>query len=173
MLPPGIPWASPRAPLDMGYGAAAWFPLADLESDPAPEPVASATAALWEWIDATVPPGAPVIAVGFSQGGFMALQLLRTRPDRIAATIVLAGFATIVPQVADDDLAQRRPDVLWCRGSADPVVAGVLVSRTAAWLADHVTVHEHVYPGLAHGINERMMADVRTHIASAVANSQH
>ncbi len=173
MLPPGIPWASPRAPIDMGYGAAAWFPLVDLEGDPAPEPVADATAALWEWIGATVPAGAPLIPVGFSQGGFMALQLLRTRPMRVAGAVVLAGFTTSAVQAADLDVAADRPEVLWCRGDADPVVAGALVRRTAQWFEEHATVHEHVYPGLTHGINEQLMADVRTYIDGVVEGLQH
>jgi phospholipase/carboxylesterase len=173
MLPGGIAWASPRAPLEMGYGAAAWFPLADLESEPAPGPVADATEALWEWIDEAAPKDAPIVAVGFSQGGFMALQLLRTRPERLVGTVVLAGFTTGAPQPADAQLSATRPEVLWCRGDADQVVAGAMVRRTATWMGEHATVREHVYPGLAHGIDERMMNDVRAYIDSAVAAAEH
>jgi pimeloyl-ACP methyl ester carboxylesterase len=38
-----------------------------------------------------------VAAVGFSQGGLMATQLLRTRPERVAAIVVLSGFVQAAP----------------------------------------------------------------------------
>lgn len=167
MLPPGIPWASLRAPLEMGYGAAAWFPL-DLDGTAEFAEGVAGTALIWDWIDANVPAAAPVIPVGFSQGGMMALQMLRTRPNRVAATVVLAGFASTLVQPEDDALAQLRPTVFWARGSADPVVPIALVESTQRWCQSHVDAHTHVYPGLGHGINEEMMEDMRTYIAKTL-----
>ena len=59
-------------------------------------------------------------AVGFSQGGLMATQLLRTRPGRVAATVVLSGFVQAAPQPADEQLAAERPAVFWGREPGTP-----------------------------------------------------
>jgi phospholipase/carboxylesterase len=162
-LPRGLPWASVRAPLEMGYGAAAWFPLADddwLRLDP----IENATIILWDWIDANVAPTAPIVALGFSQGGLMATQLLRTRPERIKDTVVLAGFVLDAPQPADAFLAQNRPAVFWGHGTADAVIPAPMVEVASAWLEAHSTLTERVYPGLAHSINEQEMRDMKAHL---------
>ena len=72
------PLVSLRAPLDMGAGAAAWFPL-DENLTIAAQPVEDATTIVWQWIDENVAPETRIITIGFSQGGLMASQLLRTR----------------------------------------------------------------------------------------------
>ncbi|WP_291379224.1 dienelactone hydrolase family protein [Demequina sp.] len=160
------PWASVRAPLDMGYGAAAWFPL---EGDTSrwldPAPIEAATAALWEWVDEHVSPTAKLITVGFSQGGMMASQLLRTRPERIADTVILSGFVLAEPQPADAHLAEALPPVFWGRGTADAVVPEPLVTAASAWLEAHTTLTEKVYPGLAHSVHDQELADVKAHLA--------
>ena len=112
------PMASVRAPLDMGYGGARMVPL-DAELRITREPVENATTILWQWIDENVAPQTKIIAVGFSQGGCMATQLLRTRPERIADTVILSGFVLDAPQRADARLAEERPAVFWGRGTAD------------------------------------------------------
>ncbi|WP_291382201.1 hypothetical protein [Demequina sp.] len=159
------PWASVRAPVEMGYGGAAWFPLAD---DPArwldPAPIAASTAALWEWVDENVSPTAKLITVGFSQGGLMASQLLRTRPERIANTVILSGFVLAADQPADARLAEERPAVFWGRGTADAVVPEPLVTAASAWLRTHTTLTEKVYPGLAHSVHDQELADVTAHL---------
>ena len=112
MLAPALPWAALRAPLGVAPGGYAWFPPIALgDRDPA-----RATDAAWQWIDAHLAPDATVAAVGFSQGGLMATQLLRTRPERVAATVVLSGFVQAAPQPGDQRLAARRPAVFWGRG---------------------------------------------------------
>ena len=106
------------APLGVAPGGYAWFPPIALgDRDPA-----RATGAAWQWIDAHMAPDATVAAVGFSQGGLMATQLLRTRPERVAATVVLSGFVQAAPQPADERLAARRPAVFWGRGARDPMI---------------------------------------------------
>jgi len=168
LLPESLAWGSLRAPLAMDFGGSAWFPL-DFGDEAPVTQVKAATDAVWAWVDAHVPAAAPIIALGFSQGGFMALQMLRTRPERLAATVVLAGFTTSGPRPADDEVASLRPAVFWGRGDADQVVPAQMVAQTSQWMSGHVTVDEQVYPGLAHGIHEEMMADVRGYIAGQLA----
>ncbi len=167
VLPPGIPWAAPRAPLDMGLGGAAWFVL---ETAPHIDPteVEAATSALWAWVDANVPPDAPIVTLGFSQGGYMALQLLRTRPDRVAATVVLSGLVSDREQPADAALAESRPPVFWGRGDADDLIWDAMIERMAAWLPAHATLTARVYPGLGHSISEEEMRDVRDFLATTI-----
>ncbi|MEK8225152.1 hypothetical protein NKG05_01970 [Oerskovia sp. M15] len=61
------------------------------------------------WLDANVEPGTVVVPVGFSQGGLMVTQLLRTAPERFAAGVVLSGFVLDGPLPGDEALAERRP----------------------------------------------------------------
>ncbi|SEI84079.1 alpha/beta hydrolase [Demequina mangrovi] len=164
-LPTGLPWASLRAPLEMGYGGAAWFPLSpDGGMDQAA--IAAATDAVWAWVDAHLGADARIVPVGFSQGGLMALQLLRTRPARVLAPVVLAGFVPHEGQAADEVLAASRPAVFWGRGDADPVIWPDAIARTRGFLDSHATVEAHVYPGLGHSITEEEMEDVRTFLGA-------
>ena len=162
---PGLPWAALRAPLVLGFGSYAWFHVVT-PGDPAPEPVAQATDAIWSWVDATLEPTTRVIAIGFSQGGLMASELLRTRPERVAATVVLGGFVQGADRPADELLAKTLPPVFWGRGSQDTVIAPIAVARTEAWLPSHSTLTRRTYPGLAHAISADEVADVAAFLVS-------
>ncbi|MFN3867358.1 MAG: alpha/beta hydrolase [Demequina sp.] len=170
-LPAGMPWVSLRAPLPMPGAGFAWFPLS-LPAPPAPELVDEATAALWAWIDAHLGADARVVPMGFSQGGLMALQLLRTRPERVDATVVLAGFVTEAPQPADARLAEQRPAVFWGRGDADAVIPRATVTLTAGFLPGHSALTERVYPGLGHSVDERVMGDVRAFLSDTLVRPE-
>ncbi len=159
-LPEGQAWASLRAPLKMEWGGATWFPL-DLPNEPLQEGIDAATEAIWDWVAAHVPVNAPIVPLGFSQGGLMALQLLRTRPERVATTVVLSGLVAGVPLPADALLAESRPPVFWGRGSVDTVIWPEAIERTAGWLPDHATLTARIYSGLGHGVSEEELADVR------------
>ncbi|WP_062288700.1 alpha/beta hydrolase [Demequina phytophila] len=163
-----LPWASLRAPLPAGAGAA-WFPIVKPGS-PDEAPVAEATDAIWAWIDAELGADAEVVPLGFSQGGLMASQLLRTRPARVPAAVVLGGFVLGAPQPGDATLGETRPPVFWGRGAEDLVIAPHAIERTAVFLPEHAALDERVYPGLAHGIDAAELADVRSFLArTAVA----
>jgi len=154
-----LPWASLRAPREIGNGAA-WFAVITPGS-PDPVVVEAATDTIWVWVDANLDPGTRVVPIGFSQGGLMATQLLRTRPERVLAPVVLAGFVLGAPQPADGTLAADRPPVFWGRGAEDRVIAAHAVARTESWLPLHTSLTARVYPGLSHGISGPEVADVR------------
>jgi len=166
-LPAGLPWASLRAPLELPHGGSAWFAITTPGS-PDPAPVAAATDAVWAWVDSELGPDARVAPVGFSQGGLMASQLLRTRPDRVAATVVLGGFVAGGTQPGDGGLAATRPPVFWGRGELDTVIAAHAIERTAAWLPAHSSLTARAYPGLAHGIDAAELADVHAFLTEHV-----
>ena len=159
-----LPWASLRAPLELGNGGAAWFSITT-PGNPDPGPVAEATDAIWSWVDTHVDAATRVIPIGFSQGGLMANQLLRTRPDRVLAPVVLGGFVLGAPQPGDATLAASRPLVFWGRGAEDRVITEAAIDRTSAYLPQHSALVERVYPGLAHGIDAAEIGDVRAFLA--------
>lgn len=153
------PWVSLRGPVELGGDSAAWFRVSRPHG-PLAGAVDEATSALWSWIDEHLP-GRSVIPIGFSQGGAMALQLVRTRPDRVAAAAVLSGFLHETP---DEPRAPSgvRPPVFWGRGDADPLVDSTRVKITERWLETRAAAETHVYPGLGHGIARDETADLRT-----------
>lgn len=155
-----MPWVSLRAPIEMSHGGAAWFEITT-PGNPDARPVETATDVIWSWIDEYLDAATRVVPIGFSQGGLMASQLLRTRPERVVAPIVLGGFVLDAPQPADETLAVTRPAVFWGRGADDRVIAETAIARTSEWLPGHSALVERVYPGLAHGIDQAEITDVR------------
>lgn len=162
-----VPWASLRAPIDLGAGAA-WF-VVSTPGAPDPSAVEAATADVWAWVDEHVPAEAGIVPIGFSQGGLMASQLLRTRPDRVVAPVVLGGFVLGAAQPGDAVLRERRPAVFWGRGAEDRVITADAVARTEAFLPEHADLTRRVYAGLGHGISAAEASDVRAFLAAATA----
>lgn len=163
----GLPWASVRAPVELGNGGAAWFPIVT-PGNPDAAPLAEATDTIWAWVDEHLHPDTRVVPIGFSQGGLMASQLLRSRPDRVLAPVVLGGFVQAARQPGDHALAHSRPAVFWGRGAEDRVIGQAAIERTGAYFPRHSTLMERVYPGLAHGINADEIADVRDFLTAEV-----
>ncbi|MEV8182492.1 hypothetical protein [Specibacter sp. NPDC078692] len=155
-----LPWASLRAPLEVGNGGAAWFSITT-PGNPDAAPVEVATEAIWAWIDENVNSETRIVPIGFSQGGLMASQLLRTRPQRVVAPVVLGGFVLGAAQPGDSQLIEQRPALFWGRGAEDRVIAPIAITRSSEYLPQHTSLTEHVYPGLAHGINAAELSDVR------------
>jgi phospholipase/carboxylesterase len=167
-LPEGLPWASVRAPLRHPYAGYAWYPLESEDSWDDEPAIRSATDALWGWIDATLGDDARIIPIGFSQGGLMASQLLRTRPERIVATVILSGYLRSGPERADAALATARPRVFWGRGSADTVIPARAVTVTDAFLASHADPDARVYAGMGHSVSENELQDLRGFLDGAL-----
>lgn len=164
-LPNSLPWYSLRAPIDLGSGYFAWANRVTPGNPPADD-VELATQAIWQWVDANLDSRAPLIVLGFSQGGLMATQLLRTRPNRLIATVILAGFTLAAEQPADERLASEKPRVIYCRGLQDEVISAEAVQRTLTWLKAHTSAEVNSYDGLGHSIDERVMEDVADYLQS-------
>lgn len=157
-VPAGYAWASLEAPLAMGHGGFAWFAI-ERPGDPDAAPVQAAAAAIETWVAENVPVSATVVPFGFSQGGLMASQLLRSVPRRVAAALILGGFVLGGEQPGDAALAVERPPVFNGRGTLDTVITAAAVARTTEWLPAHTTLTDRTYPGLAHGISPEELAD--------------
>lgn len=159
--------ASVRAPLAAGPGFA-WAPLASQMDAAAVAEAANETAvALLEWLDTTE--STSVGLLGFSQGGAIALQLLRNAPGRFAFAACLSGFAVLDDNPGDAELARVRPPVFWGRGTADSVITPDKIEYTDGWLPEHSTLTARIYEGLPHSISRPELDDVNAFIRSVWA----
>lgn len=166
-LPGGLSAASVRAPLTLAPGAYAWVPI-EVPGRPDPTVTELSTAALLGWFDEHVGPTRTVVPLGFSQGGLMVTQLMRARPDRFPAGIVLSGFVLDVPAAGDSELVRRQPPVFFAHGDADPIIAPDATERASAWLAAHTDVTDRTYRGLAHAVSAEELDDVSAFLQAHV-----
>jgi phospholipase/carboxylesterase len=155
-LPLGPAIASLRAPLSAGSGFA-WWDIRDLGA-PDPGAVDAAARGVLAWLDSI--DFTSVSLLGFSQGGALALQLLRLAPDRFASAVCLAGFVVPGDHAGDPELARLRPPVFWGRGTDDPVIPDEAVERTAAWLPEHADATIRIYEGLGHAVSTPELSDL-------------
>lgn len=160
-LPTEFAWASVRAPLTPPFPTPgwSWYPIEGLDGRD-PDAATASARALLAWIDDELADAASVGLLGFSQGGVIALEALRLRPESFAFAVNLAGYANPVALPGDAALAARRPPVFWGRGAHDEVIPAALVAHTVQWLPAHVDLSGRVYPDLGHGVSADELADV-------------
>lgn len=149
--------ASLRAPRPAGPGFA-WYDLDPELNASRIDGGDAAARGILHWLDSQKPSSVGVI--GFSQGGAMAVHLLRHAPERFAWAVSLAGFVLEGDAPADARLAASRPPVFWGRGTADEVIPSRFVEHAQQWLPNHVDLTERIYEGLGHGISESELNDV-------------
>jgi phospholipase/carboxylesterase len=106
--------------------------------------------------------------VGFSQGTMMALHVAPRRRQRIAGVLGFSG-ALLAPDRLPQE-ALSRPPVLLIHGDADTVVPFASLATAVSGLeAAGVTVTAKALPGLAHGIDERGLAEGGRFLAGCFA----
>ena len=149
--------ASVRAPIAESGGWAWWSRQASPAGEPAADTVDEAARAVIDWLD-SVSSGA-VSLLGFSQGGALALQLLRLDPERFAATVSLSGFIASAEHPGDARLAEVKPAVFWGRGTDDPIIPSQAIDRTAEWMPAHTTATIRTYEGIGHSISTPELAE--------------
>ena len=100
---------------------------------------------------ANIPDDRAVVPIGFSQGGLLAIHLLRVHPERYAATISLSGFlapGTVAGTApADDRVAELNIPTFFGYGKNDTVIPMPELFATAAWLDEHVPYGEEAIVG--------------------------
>jgi phospholipase/carboxylesterase len=165
---PELPWFSPRAPLASQYSGFSWYSASELVS-PTVEEVQQSTEVLWDWIDQYVPEKTKLILIGFSQGGLMATQLLRTRPKRIQGTVILAGFMASGELAPDSELVKSRPKVIYARGLEDQAIPKASISQLNTWLQLNTRAVTKTYAGLAHSVDSRVMEDVAVYVSGQLS----
>jgi phospholipase/carboxylesterase len=154
--------ASVRAPIPEGPGFAWFSRFTNVPGDPLAANADAAARAVLEWLDEQ--PVTPTGLLGFSQGGAMALQLLRLAPERFDYAVQLSGFVVQNDGEQDADLAERRTPVFWGRGTLDDTIPPASIARTSEWLPDHSALDARIYEGLGHSISTRELADISAFI---------
>lgn len=166
LMPLGPVIASLRAPITLETGFA-WFPIPQNATLPEQFEAANESArAVLAWLDTVE--ATSVGLLGFSQGGAMALQLLRHAPERFSYAVQLSGFALPGELDGDEALAARQPPVFWGRGTLDEVIPVRAIEFTNAWLLRHASLTANIYEDVAHAISERELSDagrfIREHL---------
>ena len=107
--------------------------------------------AIDDWVARNVSEDRAVVPIGFSQGGLLAIQLLRVHPERYAASISLSGF--LAPGIvagsapADSYVAELNIPVFYGYGKNDTVIPMPELFAAAAWLDEHTFLTSKSYRG--------------------------
>lgn len=159
-LPSGLIVASLRAPLTYG-GGYAWFQSGAVAPSSDTSQLDASVRGVLEWIDARDVEPQGIGLMGFSQGGCMALQLIREAPDRFDYVLQLSGFVANARHSGDAELASKLPriPVFWAHGDHDDVIDTSAVTRTSEWLTEHTSVQAHQYQ-MAHTVSQEELADM-------------
>lgn len=158
-MPAGLVVASLRAPLSYG-GGFAWFDSA-VRADSDTSLLDASVHGVLAWLDALDVEPRGIGLMGFSQGGCMALQLIRQEPARFDYVAQLSGFVAPAAHPGDAMLASRVPKipVFWAHGDQDEVIPASAVAHTGRWLGTHTAVQAHSYP-MAHNVSQEELADL-------------
>lgn len=122
------------------------------------------------WID-TLPEDRHVGLLGFSQGGAVAIQLMRLRPHRFDFAVHLSAFVMPGRVATDGELARVRPPVFSGHGALDDVIPLTDPLRNLDWLRRHTTLSERTYPRLGHTVSAEVIADAGRFIAGHVVGA--
>ncbi|MBC7518739.1 MAG: hypothetical protein H7248_07660 [Microbacteriaceae bacterium] len=164
LLPTGIVFASVRAPITVGPSSYSWFNDGQ-PGMPSAEAADAAVDATLGWLDdlaagGLLTPETAIGVLGFSQGGAMAVHLMRRAADRFVSYVNLAGFSIPGEWPGDEQLKQSLPPLFWGRDPADPVIPLSASQRTAEWSPLHSTLTDREYFGIAHSISREELDDV-------------
>ena len=168
-LPDGLVVASLRAPLQYG-GGFAWF-QADPDSNRDTSLLDSSVLGVLDWIDELEVTPAGIGLMGFSQGGCMALQLIRQDPKRFDYALQLSGFVALVEHPGDAELIVRDPrmPVFSAHGDLDKIISLEAVALTQRWLEQHTAVEAHRYR-MAHTVSQEELADLVDFVVARLAS---
>ncbi len=154
--------ATPRAPYRLQTGGWSWFELSEAGIPQAEQVVSE----IIEWMQ-QLPDHASYGVLGLSQGGAVAMALLRARPDLFDYGLQLSGFA--IDTSPAPALAARRPPFFSAHGGRDTVIPADRAADTARWLREHTTLTERVYPTLGHSVEPIEIAEALGFIGTQLA----
>ena len=130
----------------------------------------AASMAIDDWVSQNVPEDRAVVPIDFSQGGLLAVHLLRMHPERYRAVINLSGFLAPagVPGTtpADDRLTDFEIPVYFGYGKNDAVIPKYELFAAAAWLEEHTWLTTKSYRGLDHAVSLDEFSDIRQWLVS-------
>jgi phospholipase/carboxylesterase len=173
-LPDDVVAVSLRGPLPRRDGYS-WFsvppePGGRPAKEAAAEHVAPAADAVLEWIagrDGSTAAGdgqgepvprRRVAVVGYSQGGAVAIHMMRRAPRAVDAAVLIAALLGTGDEPGDDELLEVRPPVYWMRGLRDDAITLMDVQRVAYFLPPHSTLTTAEHPLLGHELSDTFLA---------------
>lgn len=163
-LPEQFTVASLRGPLPspMGVGYA-WFEFNPAVDNTDHTQVKASAEAVLEWLETIGDKYARVHALGFSQGGVMAVELARLAPTRFTSVVHLSSFAHNGDLPGDADLLamDKKLPLFSGIGHDDNVIAANKRERSIPWLDAHFDVERHYYER-GHTITMEELQDVST-----------
>jgi phospholipase/carboxylesterase len=151
ILPPELVIVTARAPFRES-GGWSWFELSERGIAEA----AHSAAQLLAWLDRQTGYSSYGV-LGLSQGGAMAMELMRLEPRRFDYVLQLSGFA--IDTSPAPELARVRPPMFSAHGGLDTVIPPERARDTARWLREHTTLTERNYPGLGHTVAPEEIID--------------
>ena len=168
-------YVSLRAPLTLqaagtfAPGAYSWFHDCVPSGEDLDRDAFAASMAIDDWVSQNVPEDRAVVPIGFSQGGLLAIHLLRVHPERYRASISLSGF--LAPGLvrgtapADDRIAPLNIPTFFGYGNSDTVIAKPELFAMSAWLDEHTFLTTKSYRGLDHSVSLDEFSDLRGWLA--------
>ncbi len=162
VLPEGVVAVSLRAPLPRRDGFS-WFSVGPEARDLMAEHVAPAADAVLAWIaerasSGETSPRRPVAVVGYSQGGAVAIHMMRRAPRAVDTAVLIAPLLGVGDEPGDDDLLGVRPPVYWMRGLRDDAITLMDVQRVAYFLPPHSRLTTAEHPLLGHDLSDTFLA---------------
>jgi phospholipase/carboxylesterase len=153
-LPKGVVGASLRAPVPVG-DRWAWvrFDGPGMTTSRLRSDYAAAARGVSAWLERQ--DAQRVALVGWSQGGAMAVQLLRQHPGRFVSAALVGGF--VANTAAHAGLRARRPAVWYGMGGRDDVIPPARAERSRRWLAEHTTATFADFPDDGHLLSRRLV----------------
>ena len=157
-------YASLRAPLTLQAagtftpGAYSWFHDCVPSGEDLDRDAFAASMAIDDWVSQNVPEDRAIVPIGFSQGGLLAIHLLRMHPERYRASISLSA-------PADDRIAPLNIPTFFGYGNSDTVIAKPELFAMSAWLDEHTFLTAKSYRGLDHSVSLDEFSDLRGWLA--------
>lgn len=181
MLPGQFAVMSVRAPLALGFGGYAWFPLSsqDLEFNSAD--YSQVVEDLTHWVAGRKKHHESVTLLGFSQGMAMATAVARRDLSAVDALVGLSGFTleqfkdeTGADFFKDQELAAREEKLpmFWGRDPEDPVIPERFIEPTNAWARANTDLTKVNYQGIGHGVGQAEIRHIGEFLTAKVLGAQ-
>lgn len=156
-------------------GAFSWFHEAVPQGDDRDRDMYAAAVAIDNWVNDYIPDEREVIPFGFSQGGALAVHLMRVNPQRYKAAVCLSGFIAdaAVPGSAPEDAALqlKSPSIFYAYGLRDDVIPRFESNALAAFLEENSFLKLREYKTLDHAVSLDECNDVRQWLMDIGASS--
>ena len=164
-LPPGTVGASLRAPTRVAAGWA-WADLDQpgMTHSRIRRELSAAARGVRTWVDRQH--ARRIALVGWSQGGALAVHLLRQQPDRFVSVAVVAGLVADTRPHAG--VRARRPPVWYGMGGRDDVIPAAMAARSRRWLSEHTTATVVDLPDADHMLSPTLVGPALEFTAAAL-----